>query len=124
MAKTIRHSIAINARKEKVWDVLFQDKYTCIWFSQFSEGAHAETDWSIGNEAVFIDDSKHAAPGSGRHLGRKTAVSQTVRFGLPAGNGPALTPLPLAARLESATGRKSSRPRPHCSPRLSSRRTP
>lgn len=55
--KTIKKSIEINAPKEKVWDVLLNDKYTRIWYAEFQEGAHAETDWKTGSKAVFSDGS-------------------------------------------------------------------
>ncbi|HXI00504.1 MAG TPA: SRPBCC domain-containing protein [Sphingobacteriaceae bacterium] len=54
----IEKSIKIKAKKEAVWEVLLQDKYTRIWYSEFSPGSHAETDWQIGSKAVFKDDSK------------------------------------------------------------------
>ena len=56
-SKTIKKSIDINAPKEKVWDVLLNDKYTRIWYAEFSEGSHAETDWKLGSKAVFTDGS-------------------------------------------------------------------
>lgn len=55
--KRIKKSILINAPKEKVWDVLFTDRYTRIWYAAFGEGAHAETDWQLGSKAVFSDES-------------------------------------------------------------------
>ncbi|MBC7888409.1 MAG: SRPBCC domain-containing protein [Ferruginibacter sp.] len=56
--KTIKKSIEINAPKEKVWEVLLDDKFTRIWYAEFSEGSHAETDWKIGSKALFTDNSK------------------------------------------------------------------
>lgn len=53
--KTIKKSIEIKAPKNKVWDVLVQDQYTKKWYSEFSEGSHAETDWKVGSKAVFTD---------------------------------------------------------------------
>ncbi len=53
--KTIEKEILLNAPKEKVWDVLQNDKYTRIWHGEFSEGAHAETDWKVGSRAKFTD---------------------------------------------------------------------
>jgi uncharacterized protein YndB with AHSA1/START domain len=54
-AQTIEKSIDINAPKERVWDVLLNDKFTRIWYSEFSEGAYAETDWKVGSKALFLD---------------------------------------------------------------------
>lgn len=54
--KTIKKSAEIKAAREKVWDVLLQDKYTRTWYAVFSEGAHAETDWKLGSKAVFLDN--------------------------------------------------------------------
>ena len=33
--KTIKKSIEIKASKEKVWEVLTEDKYTRIWYADF-----------------------------------------------------------------------------------------
>jgi uncharacterized protein YndB with AHSA1/START domain len=55
--KTITKSIFINAPKSKVWEVLISDQYTPEWYSVFSEGSHVETDWQVGNKAVFSDAS-------------------------------------------------------------------
>ncbi|MDQ3019378.1 MAG: SRPBCC domain-containing protein [Bacteroidota bacterium] len=55
--KKIKKSIDINAPKEKVWDVLLNDKFTKIWYSEFAEGAYAETDWKVGSKALFKDNS-------------------------------------------------------------------
>jgi uncharacterized protein YndB with AHSA1/START domain len=58
MKKKIKKSVDIHAPKEKVWDILLNDEYTRIWYAEFSEGSHAETDWKVGSKAVFIDNSK------------------------------------------------------------------
>jgi uncharacterized protein YndB with AHSA1/START domain len=55
--RTIKKSIDINASKERVWKVLLDDQYTRQWYNAFSEGSHAETDWQVGSEAKFIDNS-------------------------------------------------------------------
>jgi hypothetical protein len=41
--RTIKKAIAINASRQKVWDVLLLDKYTRMWYSEFSEGSRVET---------------------------------------------------------------------------------
>lgn len=58
MSKKIKKSIDINASKERVWDVLLNNKFTQIWHAEFSEGSHAETDWKVGSKASFTDKSK------------------------------------------------------------------
>lgn len=58
MNQTIRKTIEINASKEKVWEVLHDNKYIREWYSEFSEGSHAATDWMVGSKAVFTDNSK------------------------------------------------------------------
>jgi uncharacterized protein YndB with AHSA1/START domain len=53
----IKESIEIDTPRERVWEVLFKDKYTRIWYSEFSEGAYAETDWKLGSKVTCKDDS-------------------------------------------------------------------
>ncbi len=53
--KRIKKSIAISAPKEKVWQVLTDDKLTRIWYAEFSPGTYAETDWKVGSKALFTD---------------------------------------------------------------------
>jgi uncharacterized protein YndB with AHSA1/START domain len=55
--QTIKKTIDIQAPKEKVWAVLFNDEYTRIWYAEFSEGTYAQTDWQQGSKAVFRDKS-------------------------------------------------------------------
>lgn len=54
----IKKGIDINAPKEKVWEVLLKDEYTRNWYSEFSPGSHADTDWKVGSKAIFTDHSK------------------------------------------------------------------
>lgn len=54
--KTIHQSIPIDASKEKVWSVLFEDQYARFWYAEFSPGTHAVTNWKQGSKASFIDD--------------------------------------------------------------------
>ncbi|UKJ07664.1 SRPBCC family protein [Solitalea lacus] len=53
----IRKSIEIKAPKEVVWDVMLLDKFTRQWYSAFSEGSYAESDWTLGSKARFLDQS-------------------------------------------------------------------
>jgi len=55
--KIIKKSINLQAPKEKVWDVLINDKFTRIWYAEFSEGSHADTDWKVGSKVTFTDHS-------------------------------------------------------------------
>jgi hypothetical protein len=52
---TIKKSININAGKDKVWDVLFSDKFNRQWYAAFGEGVYAQTDWKVGSKAIFTD---------------------------------------------------------------------
>ncbi|MEO8664501.1 MAG: SRPBCC domain-containing protein [Ignavibacteria bacterium] len=61
--KTIKRSIDINAPKKKVWSVMLDKHYTKIWYSQFSEGSYADTDWKPGSKALFKDDSESGLVG-------------------------------------------------------------
>ncbi|HYF33494.1 MAG TPA: SRPBCC domain-containing protein [Chitinophagaceae bacterium] len=47
--------VSINAPREKVWDVLWNDATYPAWTSVFSEGSHAETDWKKGSKVLFLD---------------------------------------------------------------------
>ena len=58
METQIKKSVEINASNEKVWNVLILDDYNKEWYSAFSEGTHAETDWKVGSKVVFFDKSK------------------------------------------------------------------
>jgi uncharacterized protein YndB with AHSA1/START domain len=53
--KTIKKTFSIHAPKEKVWEVLFADKYTKKWYAEFSEGSSALTDWKQGSKVIFKD---------------------------------------------------------------------
>lgn len=55
--KTLKKTIDILAPKEKVWDVLTEDKYTRDWYNAFCEGAHAITDWKLNSKVIFKDPS-------------------------------------------------------------------
>lgn len=55
--KIIKKGTEIKSSKENVWEVLTQDRYTRAWYTFFSEGTHAVSDWSIGSKALFIDNS-------------------------------------------------------------------
>ena len=47
--------VSINAPKEKVWRVLWDDSTYPKWTSVFSEGSQAQTDWKKGSKVLFGD---------------------------------------------------------------------
>jgi hypothetical protein len=47
--------ISINAPREKVWKVLWDESTYPKWTSVFSEGSRAETDWEKGSKVLFSD---------------------------------------------------------------------
>lgn len=53
--KTIKKEIEITAPREKVWAVLLEDTYNQDWYSLFSEGTTAQTDWIEGHKITFTD---------------------------------------------------------------------
>lgn len=53
--KKISFSTSINAPKEKVWDILWQDENYRAWTSAFSEGSYAASDWNEGSKIQFLD---------------------------------------------------------------------
>lgn len=44
----------INAPKEKVWKVLWNDDTYPKWTAPFGEGSRAETDWKEGSKVLFL----------------------------------------------------------------------
>ncbi len=96
----INFSIDINAPREKVWDVLWNDSSYRKWTSVFAESSHAVTDnWKEGSKVLFLDGkgsgmvSKVAAskPGeymSFQHLGEiKDGVEDTTSEKIKAWSG-------------------------------------
>jgi uncharacterized protein YndB with AHSA1/START domain len=65
--QTIKKTVHINAPGEKVWKVLTDDQLTRAWYSSFSEGTYADTDWKEGSKAVFTDNTHNGM------IGRVTA---------------------------------------------------
>jgi len=53
--KRISFSTTINAPKEKVWNVLWNDETYKAWTSVFSEGSCAVSDWNEGSKVLFLD---------------------------------------------------------------------
>ena len=44
----------IDASREKVWDVLWNDETYRQWTAPFNEGSYAETDWKEGSKVLFL----------------------------------------------------------------------
>lgn len=53
--KKLSFSTLIQATKEKVWKVLWDDETYRAWTSAFSEGSHAVSDWNEGSKILFLD---------------------------------------------------------------------
>lgn len=52
----IQFSTSINAPREKVWNVLWDDDSYRNWTSAFAEGSHVQTDnWKEGSKVLFLD---------------------------------------------------------------------
>ncbi len=52
--ETEKFRITINASREKVWKVLWDDATYRNWTSVFNEGSYAETDWKEGSKVLFL----------------------------------------------------------------------
>ena len=55
MAANIEFKIDINASREKVWKILWDDKTYRQWTIPFSEGSYAISDWKEGSSIHFLD---------------------------------------------------------------------
>jgi uncharacterized protein YndB with AHSA1/START domain len=55
MAARIEFSIDINAPREKVWKILWEDATYRKWTSAFMEGSYAVSDWKEGSSIYFLD---------------------------------------------------------------------
>lgn len=47
--------IEIDAPKERIWDILWNDTTYPVWTAVFSEGSRAETDWRKGSKVLFLN---------------------------------------------------------------------
>lgn len=47
--------ISIDAPREKVWDILWNDVTYPQWTAPFSEGSKAESDWKKGSKVLFLN---------------------------------------------------------------------
>ena len=70
----INFAISINAPKEKVWNVLWDDSSYRKWTSVFSEGSYAVTDnWKENSKVLFLD-------GQGSGMVSKVAVNKPNEY--------------------------------------------
>jgi uncharacterized protein YndB with AHSA1/START domain len=52
----LKFSTSINASKERVWNILWDDASYRAWTSAFAEGSYAKTDnWKEGTKVLFLD---------------------------------------------------------------------
>ena len=58
MMETIKKSVDIHAPTNIVWQILTEDQFTRQWYSEFSEGTFATTDWKEGSKVIFADESR------------------------------------------------------------------
>jgi uncharacterized protein YndB with AHSA1/START domain len=71
----INFSIDINAPKEKVWNVLWNDDSYRKWTSPFAEGSYAKTDnWKEGSKVLFL------GPGGDGGMVSKVATNKKNEF--------------------------------------------
>ena len=71
----INFSIDINAPKEKVWNVLWNDESYRKWTTPFAEGSYAKTDnWKEGSKVLFL------GPGGGGGMVSKVATNKKNEF--------------------------------------------
>jgi uncharacterized protein YndB with AHSA1/START domain len=61
--------ITIDAPREKVWNVLWEDNSYRAWTTPFSEGSHAITDWKKGSKVLFLD---------GKGMGMVSRIDETI----------------------------------------------
>ncbi len=56
----LHYAIDIDAPREKVWRVLWDDKSFRDWSSVFAEGSYAVSDWKEGSTVQFIDPTSNS----------------------------------------------------------------
>ncbi|CAN5435695.1 hypothetical protein BH10BAC2_BH10BAC2_38700 [soil metagenome] len=50
----LNFSVNINAPKEKIWNILWEDASYRIWTTPFCEGSYAVSDWKEGSKVLFL----------------------------------------------------------------------
>ncbi len=63
----------INASRDKVWDILWNEDNYRQWTSVFAEGSSVETDWNEGSKVLFVD-------GKGNGMVSMIAVKRPVEY--------------------------------------------
>jgi uncharacterized protein YndB with AHSA1/START domain len=53
----LHYSVDIDAPRQRVWEVLWDEKTYPDWTSAFMEGSHAVSDWKEGSRIQFLDPS-------------------------------------------------------------------
>jgi uncharacterized protein YndB with AHSA1/START domain len=53
----LHYTVDIDAPRDRVWAVLWDDKTYRDWTSAFNEGSHAVSDWKEGSKIQFLDPS-------------------------------------------------------------------
>jgi len=56
--KRLDFDITINAPREKVWSILWNETTYPKWTAAFSENSQVRTDWKKGSKAIFTDGSQ------------------------------------------------------------------
>jgi hypothetical protein len=57
--ETMNFSIDIDAPKEKVWNILWEDDSYRKWTTPFAEGSYAKTDnWKEGSKVLFLSQGR------------------------------------------------------------------
>ena len=57
--KALFFTVDINATKETVWNVLWNDSTYRQWTSVFSEGSYCVSDWKQGDKILFLDADRN-----------------------------------------------------------------
>lgn len=53
--KRKKYQMEMNASREKVWKILWEDETYRQWTAPFMEGSHAKSDWQEGSKILFLD---------------------------------------------------------------------
>ncbi len=53
--ETLSYEIVIDAPKQKVWDVLWNEKTYSEWTQFFSPGSLMKSDWKVGGKTYFVN---------------------------------------------------------------------
>lgn len=55
--KRLEFTIEINASKEKIWNILWDDATYREWVSVFCEGSYAKSNWNEGDSIYFLTEN-------------------------------------------------------------------